>query len=521
MEKKDIRPWKIPRPKGMKEFVLDKCQRSNYLFFSYKRERCFCTACRKEVDIYDLPPLAHSDGHVTIPCPECGRDAIPKDMRYGRKGLLDKCRVTWSRGYGPVTFIQVDECVIDYRNVYPEVTIAATEQIRLAKGSQKRYDYEPGGWGGPEWWKPVKAINLRAKPQQGFFGGSSWADILWDDEIKVGTDLRYANTECTRFLDGWWDDNQTIKRVIRYMADFIRYPAIELLEKSGFGRIVFDMADGKRTRAINIRGKDLRTIMRMNNGDIRKLREIDPHIHFLDTIEHVRELVPGAPLEDIKELDAICNVWMENRTWNLIYQVADVKRLMLKILAERRAGESNMNLRDYADYISTTVELGRRLDKRTIYPRNIQQAHDEAMWELAQIQERERELKEREKDMTMMDSFRDAQKRITGMEEPWTLGDYLIRPAATPAELRKESFALSHCVRTYVDKVARGSTSILFIRKVEKPDIPLFTLELAPDGRVVQCRGDHNRSYPEDVGAFIDAWHGWWNRMVKDNRAMA
>jgi hypothetical protein len=419
-----------------------------------------------------------------------------------------------------VTFIEVDECVIDYQGIHPEVTIAATEQIRLAKDSQKRFDYEPAGWWGPERWVPVKSINLRVKPQQ-CYGMSTWADVLWDDEIKAGTDLKYANLDSTRFLDAWWDDNQSIKRMIRYMVDFIRYPAIELLEKAGFERIVFNRANGEKSRLLNIQGKELRSILRMNNGEIRKLREMDPNILFLNTIDRVRELVPGAPIEDIEELSKICNVWMESRAWKRIQQTADVKKLMLRILAERRTGESNMNLRDYADYIKAAVELGWRLDKRTIYPRNFQQAHDEAMFELAEIKEREQERKEKEKDRSMMDSFRDAQKRITGMEEPWSLGDYLIRPAATPAELRKESFALSHCVRTYTDKVARGRTSILFIRRVEKPDVPLFTLELSPKGEVIQCRGDHNRAYPEDVREFIDAWHGWWSKTVKDNRAMA
>lgn len=99
------------------------------------------------------------------------------------------------------------------------------------------------------------------------------------------------------------------------------------------------------------------------------------------------------------------------------------------------------------------------------------------------------------------------------------MGDYLIRPAASPAELRKESKALSHCVRTYIAKVARGETSILFVREVDRPDIPFFTLELSPMGTIVQCRGDHNKPYPEEVKTFLAEWKKWWDRKVKKRRA--
>ena len=133
-----------------------------------------------------------------------------------------------------------------------------------------------------------------------------------------------------------------------------------------------------------------------------------------------------------------------------------------------------------------------------IYPKNFGQAHDSVM-----------EQYEEAKDSVQLEAFKTAEATITGMTEPFVLGNLMIRPAASPSELQKESKALNHCVRTYVDRVASGKTSILFIRKVEEPDTPWFTLELDCSGRVVQCRGDHNRTYPEEVGAFIDKWMKW------------
>ena len=82
----------------------------------------------------------------------------------------------------------------------------------------------------------------------------------------------------------------------------------------------------------------------------------------------------------------------------------------------------------------------------------------------------------------------------------------IIRGAKTATELRDESAALGHCVRTYVDKVCRGDCAILFIRKSEAPEEPYYTLEINKDGKVVQCRGQKNCSMTEEVKAFVELW---------------
>lgn len=107
------------------------------------------------------------------------------------------------------------------------------------------------------------------------------------------------------------------------------------------------------------------------------------------------------------------------------------------------------------------------------------------------------------------------------MIEPYVSGALLIRPAASPKELRQESKVLGHCVRTYAGRVQAGGTSILFIRKTEDPDTPYFTLELNAQGRIVQCRGNHNCAYPDDVAAFINEWYEWWKKLMKKNRKTA
>ncbi len=501
----DDRPWKIQRPKGMREYILEHCQETNYIVFSGKENWCYCTGCGEMMDMNGLY-LAHSkDKRVTTVCPKCGRDVVPKDVRYGRKKLTDRGRIVWTKVYGAVTFLEVDEFIIDYMELVPQVWVAPVEQIRLSAKEQTRVDWEEGWWD-PGHWVKVKTIGLKAKPCQ-CYGISNWHDHVWLIHDDVGTDLRYADADPVRFDDGHWDEEWMIRRWIRYLSEFLKYPSIELLEKSGFQALVSNRASGGTTKAMNIRGRSLRSILKLNNGDVRKLREIDPTMGFLEDVRSVRNLVPGAAIEDIQEISEIIGGYMPERDWEMIRTTADIRKVVVRFLEERRATGDHITLRDYADYISAVNKLGRRLDKKTVYPSNFMAAHEEATDAVAMMGDKEE-----------FPGFQKSQHRITGMEEPWVMGRYMIRPAESPSELRKESQALSHCVRTYVSRVAAGHTSILFIREIEKPDVPFYTLELSPSGMVIQCRGDHNKRYPEDVAEFIKAWKAWWDKMMKKRK---
>lgn len=81
----------------------------------------------------------------------------------------------------------------------------------------------------------------------------------------------------------------------------------------------------------------------------------------------------------------------------------------------------------------------------------------------------------------------------------------ILRVPRDAQEIKNEGAALHHCVGTYVDRVAKGQTHIFFVRRVEEPDTPYFTMEYNR-GRVIQCRGSHNCGMPASVKAFVAAF---------------
>lgn len=70
----------------------------------------------------------------------------------------------------------------------------------------------------------------------------------------------------------------------------------------------------------------------------------------------------------------------------------------------------------------------------------------------------------------------------------------------------KEGNDLDHCVARYTDRVARGETCILFLRKISDPDTAYRTMEVK-DARIVQCQGYNNQeTQTSEIKRFMSAF---------------
>ncbi len=74
-----------------------------------------------------------------------------------------------------------------------------------------------------------------------------------------------------------------------------------------------------------------------------------------------------------------------------------------------------------------------------------------------------------------------------------------------PAKLVEEGKALRHCVSGYIERVTKGYTSVVFIRKTSEPDTPYFTVEVQ-NGLIKQIHGNCNCNPNKDVLAFVHQW---------------
>lgn len=142
---------------------------------------------------------------------------------------------------------------------------------------------------------------------------------------------------------------------------------------------------------------------------------------------------------------------------------------------------------EYRDYQNMLERLG--VDFKgdfRIMPKNFKQAHSDAI-----------DAYNNMKDEIKKQGYHKRLQKLLGLEQ--TIGNYTFVLPKELQELKEEGKNLKHCVGTYADSVACGKTVIVFVRKKEKVDNPLYTLEIS-DGKIVQLRGMRNRD------ADADAW---------------
>lgn len=85
--------------------------------------------------------------------------------------------------------------------------------------------------------------------------------------------------------------------------------------------------------------------------------------------------------------------------------------------------------------------------------------------------------------------------------------EFLITYPKNAEEVFEEGKKLKHCVGSFVSKIAKGETNIFFLRKIEDPEKPFFTVELK-DGTIRQVHGFANKNAEEENGVeeFLELW---------------
>ena len=142
-----------------------------------------------------------------------------------------------------------------------------------------------------------------------------------------------------------------------------------------------------------------------------------------------------------------------------------------------------------------------------LLPRDLDRKHDEttAAWAAMQDLAKDKEYRKRLRKLTRRYSYTD--------------GTYLVRPPVSGAEIKREGQMLHHCVGGYADRHLSGATTILFLRRRDRPGKPLVTIEMRGNA-IVQIHGwdDERTPCPDNpertscrelYGIFLEEWTGW------------
>lgn len=459
----------------------DEVQRRMPQFLFYRRDKrtveTYCTICheRRITDKSEIPVSCYPLGHnVKGLCPCCLEAVTYKHMGRSRKSYY-----AWEN-FLLVRVINKDEVHLDCVGVRqyfeedlmePQYEAFLKNQYILTPGKAEKYSTKWRGWGGYSWEK----VGRCTEPHF-----SHWVYGYADNSyFAIGTE-KLKNT----FLKYAMCGDDTPAAFAAYLCRFAKHPNIEYLIKGGFAYIVQNICQGNAGVYINYRTNDLKKMLRLNREEINLLRDrcIEDYRSYIEYRKHLSGLCTTEIINYWKEYKCICQDALE-----LVkkYDINDFKKLLDYIGkqdTESTDRSKRVLMHDYCDYIRECSKLKYDLTSRVVlFPKNFVRAHARTTKAM----------------QSLLSAEQQARLEISNKLRSWlpytdeARGLTVIVPE-TVQEIIDEGAKQNHCVGGYADRHAKGYLHILFLRKIDAPDIPYYTMEVSQEGRIIQCRGYAN-----------------------------
>lgn len=165
-------------------------------------------------------------------------------------------------------------------------------------------------------------------------------------------------------------------------------------------------------------------------------------------------------------------------------------------------------INDYVDYASTAHHLGLDLKNTKISkPHDFKTMHD---WAINEEKVQETKVY----DAQILALYNSIHKLCE-----WEDNVYAVIMPSTSREIVEEGVRQSHCVGRYCERVAKGESVILFVRRKDKISESWYTMEIKrnmDELNIVQCRGYDNQDRNEEEAAEIEKvkakYTAWFNR---------
>ena len=550
-------------PADLTEKELDLCNNlfDSYLFITpdKKGRECTCSACRKTYrvdkvartrELGDMEILYAGLGYE-IKCRECGRTVKVRWAKISHRPIWSDHRVVFVRqlsrdevrldcywlakGYSQGMFDLPPRWGKEASYVLtPGKAVQYTRAYRWYCKSQD--DNDSDNW------------NKRAedKPVLEPFSGCSYR--ILDKHLLSGTFLHYHGLKEWNGIKGYHSEWSTVK----YLAMRAMYPALEVLLKAGYREIVngFVVRDRRYYKLFDLQATTPTDILKENRHELAALRSLGSDQELAMMRHCKKKRVDGWQLSDMAAL-AECKVYLK-----LALNFCEEKKTTPRELAKYLRRQHERRMEHYREAMSTNGCLARHgggiepkivdawhelndfhqmylqetgVPPREIYPKDVEAAHDALMNERNARLKKEKAAQDKKWRDGHAQRMKDARERwikttaekveaagkIDGDKDKrekmekrlrWRVkhlsfseGDYMTVIPQTTMDLVREGEALHHCVGTYIDSYAKGSTNIVFLRRREHLDQPLITVEVTNEGFMKQCYGfDDDRTWNDE-----------------------
>lgn len=452
-----------------------------YIFYDAGRnvKEGYCTACKHTVQI--KKPRYNQESI----CPHCRRKVTFKSRKkagnivdWGYVGLLQKTKEGFVYRYFEVKqhykngerkggrywemIRQTYDRNFRERNEF--------EFARYKQTSFVRWCYKTYGW---QVKTPEREVILY------------WRNLK---QVTKGTPIQYSGIELfAKKKIEFWPEN--------YIKTYRHEKGIEQLVKCGFYQIVKAcISVYGTTKRLELDEKTTPKILGLKKQYYKMLAGTDPSRRELEITKEFQEFGILPKRENVAFLAE--HGYSRNFA---VYIRHTTEHKMMRYLRERLQGDREQ-IREYHDYLQMAAGLGYNLnDEYILYPKDLKQRHDQYVEE---ENERNRKI-QKMNDNQKAEEFRNTIKTRNWEKYEMNSERFLLLLPKTPAEIREEGNRQHHCVATYIDRMVKGETCIVFIRRKDKPEESFYTMEVK-NGEVMQVRGKYNDRPTEEVEAFVE-----------------
>lgn len=496
-----------PLPKDFDQWLLTGPFRSSrYIYYkrlSPKMSKGFCTHCRHDVQLKDVPK--HNKRGV---CPFCKSIIIYKAVGLSRN-IIDDRYVTILQsvdsGGAVLRFFRIFR---NYRENYrePRTIISEYGRIFISQQNELKDSYI---WS--TYWPTCEIQWLKQDQGKWFVDSYLYPRNLRYVMLRAG--LQHSLLEV-------FTKNRPAD-VLHYINQYRRYPVLEQIYKAGLTNLYTEFANQSYIPTIGTSG-ELRKVLGVTKDKLAQMRR-------LNVTEKQYELIKGCdhvmPDEDLLWLTKARIYKWELRRLLESTTICRARKYIEEQMKHNHWNDLAQAVHEWLDYLDLCVSKKYNLrDDFVRFPGNLRERHDQ-FTNLLVKHPKPRVVKlpvQQTDKRNELKSFEELYKEKIQAARDWSYFieeqylDYkrrygfsykglMIVPPKNGEDLIKESIALRHCVVGYAENLSYEKTKIFFIRRISAPDVSYFTLELR-ENSVFQCEGFAHAAPPETVKQFYTKW---------------
>ena len=502
----------------------DALKDNQFAYYDAKEHTGYCTHCKSTF------PMKKGKQNSLTKCPSCKTEITVKSIKIRNKDAFTPVNATLMQ------LNKKGELAIRYFNIYrnfdkdyknPDINVTE-EAFTIIGNDNNAREYEMNYFhcgmtrnGEYRWCKLTNGgVVLQEKPN--LYKGNLNA-LINSTNLKYIGFKEFMTVIKKNQLELRWNSKPNGYIYEAYIRKALNHPFMEQLVKVGFYKLLSQaMSDSRFLSSINHKeGSIVKKLGITKQIYNILLKEGDPSVEQYETAK----ILSNKGITNEKDIKLFLEHEVLRSNTKSACEVVEkytTTYKLAKYLNEQKAkAETDWAKRsvttDYYDYIEFCEKLNYDLSNKFIlFPPNLKEAHDrEAANVKYQANKVEAEIINR---LYLEDMHKEFDYKFKGI---------VIKAPDDAMEIIDEGHALHHCVGGYLEKVAKGQTTILFIRDEKDIKTPLATMEVK-DGKIIQVRAHHN-TCPEDnvceaVMSFKKAkdLDGWiWEKETSDNNVAA